>query len=66
MIIAGGRAAAAAATVSLRGVVPSLATYGREESANASRAWISGLFALPAAGQYYCVDVVFNINRGNV
>nr|GLL27584.1 Nucleoside diphosphate kinase [Ipomoea trifida] len=47
--ISGGRAAAAAATVSLRGVVPSLAAYGREESANASRAWISGLFALPAA-----------------
>ncbi|KAG5593406.1 hypothetical protein MTR67_037429 [Solanum verrucosum] len=45
----GGRAAAAAATVSLRGVVPSLASYGRSESGNASRAWISGVLALPAA-----------------
>ncbi|MCD7459469.1 hypothetical protein HAX54_040941 [Datura stramonium] len=45
----GGRAAAAAATVSLRGVVPSLASYGRTESGNASRAWISGVLALPAA-----------------
>ncbi|PHU28145.1 Nucleoside diphosphate kinase III, chloroplastic/mitochondrial [Capsicum chinense] len=45
----GGRAAAAAAAVSLRGVVPSLASYGRTESGNASRAWISGVLALPAA-----------------
>ncbi|XP_060206824.1 nucleoside diphosphate kinase 3-like [Lycium barbarum] len=45
----GGRAAAAAAAVSLRGVVPSLASYGRTESGNTSRAWISGFLALPAA-----------------
>ncbi|OIT27020.1 PREDICTED: nucleoside diphosphate kinase 3-like [Nicotiana attenuata] len=45
----GGRTAAAAATVSLRGVVPSLASYGRTDSGNSSRAWISGILALPAA-----------------
>ncbi|XP_016557791.2 nucleoside diphosphate kinase III, chloroplastic/mitochondrial isoform X2 [Capsicum annuum] len=45
----GGRAAAAAATVSLRGVVPSLASYGRTESRNSSTSWIPGLLALPAA-----------------
>ncbi|XP_004244635.1 nucleoside diphosphate kinase 3 [Solanum lycopersicum] len=45
----GGRAAAAAATVSLRGVVPSLATYGRTKSRNSSTGWISGILALPAA-----------------
>ncbi|KAM3379887.1 nucleoside diphosphate kinase 3 isoform X1 [Capsicum galapagoense] len=45
----GGRAAAAAATVSLRGVVPSLASYGRTESQNSSTSWIPGLLALPAA-----------------
>ncbi|XP_015166336.1 nucleoside diphosphate kinase IV, chloroplastic/mitochondrial-like isoform X2 [Solanum tuberosum] len=43
----GGRAAAAATTVSLRGVVPSLASYGRTKSQNSC--WISGILALPAA-----------------
>ncbi|XP_059277345.1 nucleoside diphosphate kinase 3-like isoform X2 [Lycium ferocissimum] len=43
------RAAAAAATVSLRGVVPSLVSYGRTESRNSSTSWISGILALPAA-----------------
>lgn len=46
--ISGGRAAAATA-VSLRGFIPSLASYGRDERTNASRAWISGVIALPAA-----------------
>lgn len=41
-----GRAAAAAATVSLRGKAASLASYGSE---NAGRNWISGFLALPAA-----------------
>ncbi|XP_060178502.1 nucleoside diphosphate kinase 3-like [Lycium barbarum] len=45
----GGRAAAAAATVSLRSVVPSLVSYGRTESRNSSTSWISGILALPAA-----------------
>ncbi|KAK4349700.1 hypothetical protein RND71_032455 [Anisodus tanguticus] len=44
-----GRAAAAAATVSLIGVVPSLASYGRTESRNLSTSCISGILALPAA-----------------
>ncbi|KAL3499220.1 hypothetical protein ACH5RR_038313 [Cinchona calisaya] len=44
-----GRAAAAAAAVSLRGKASSLATYGRVDSGNASKNWISGLLALPAA-----------------
>lgn len=32
--------------------MPSLASYGRNESGNASRAWISGVLALPAAGLF--------------
>ncbi|XP_019170089.1 PREDICTED: nucleoside diphosphate kinase 3-like [Ipomoea nil] len=44
----GGRAAGAASVVSLRGVASSL-LHGRAESANASRNWISGILALPAA-----------------
>lgn len=47
--ISGGRAAAAATAVSLRGFIPSLASFGGEERTNASRAWISGVIALPAA-----------------
>ncbi|KAK6158436.1 hypothetical protein DH2020_005750 [Rehmannia glutinosa] len=45
----GGRAAAAAAAVSCRGRVPSLASFGASESGNAYRGWISGALALPAA-----------------
>ncbi|XP_031131512.1 nucleoside diphosphate kinase 3 [Ipomoea triloba] len=45
----GGRAAGAASVVSLRGVASSLALHGSGESANASRTWISGILALPAA-----------------
>ncbi|CAI9094316.1 OLC1v1030034C1 [Oldenlandia corymbosa var. corymbosa] len=45
----GARAAAGATAVSLRGSLASLAAYGREESGNASRNWIAGLLALPAA-----------------
>ncbi|KAI3453825.1 hypothetical protein Pfo_010488 [Paulownia fortunei] len=45
----GGRAAAAAAAVSCRGRVSSLASYGLSESGNAYRGWISGALALPAA-----------------
>ncbi|KAF7151426.1 hypothetical protein RHSIM_Rhsim02G0244400 [Rhododendron simsii] len=44
-----GRAAAAAAAVLIRGKVPSLASYGRTASGNASRGWVSGALALPAA-----------------
>lgn len=44
--MAGGRVAAAAA-VSGRGRLSSLASYA---SGNANSGWISGLFALPAAG----------------
>ncbi|KAL8521286.1 hypothetical protein ACS0TY_011719 [Phlomoides rotata] len=43
----GGRAAAAAAAVSCRGRVPSLAAFGA--SGNAYGGWISGALALPAA-----------------
>ncbi|KAG5593401.1 hypothetical protein H5410_043915 [Solanum commersonii] len=60
-----GRAAAAAATVSLRGVVPSLASYGRSESGNASRAWISGVLALPAAdGRTFIAIKPDGVQRG--
>lgn len=45
----GGRAAAAAAAVSSRGRVSSLAAFGASESGNAYRGWISSAFALPAA-----------------
>lgn len=45
-----GRAAAAAVAVLIRGKVPSLASYGRTASGNASGGWISGALALPAAG----------------
>ncbi|XP_027081236.1 uncharacterized protein [Coffea arabica] len=44
-----GRAAAAAAAVSLRGRATSLAAHSRVDPGNASRSWISGLLALPAA-----------------
>ncbi|THG08539.1 hypothetical protein TEA_005078 [Camellia sinensis var. sinensis] len=44
-----GRAVASAATVLLRGKVPYLASYGRTDSGNTSRGWISGALALPAA-----------------
>ena len=45
-----GRAVGAAA-VSLSGKVPLLASaYGNSGSANASRGWLSGVFALPVAG----------------
>ncbi|CAL5433384.1 unnamed protein product [Camellia sinensis] len=44
-----GRAVASAATVLLRGNVPYLASYGRTDSGNTSRGWISGALALPAA-----------------
>lgn len=49
--MAGGRAAASAATVSLRERLPSLASiYKNAGSGYASREWISGLLALPAGG----------------
>lgn len=45
-----GRAVAAAAAVSLNGKLPFLASfYGRSDSGNASRSWVSGVLALPAA-----------------
>ncbi|KAK6263252.1 hypothetical protein QUC31_009068 [Theobroma cacao] len=45
-----GRAVAAAAAVSLGGKVPLLASaYGRTGPTNASRGWLSGVFALPVA-----------------
>ncbi|KAL4383741.1 hypothetical protein GQ457_15G008720 [Hibiscus cannabinus] len=45
-----GRAVAAAAAVSVSGKVPLLASaYGSTASANASRAWLSGVLALPVA-----------------
>ncbi|KAG2680864.1 hypothetical protein I3843_11G118400 [Carya illinoinensis] len=45
-----GRAAAAAATVSLRETVPFLASYYRRAgSESTSRGWISGVLAIPAA-----------------
>ncbi|KAA8520954.1 hypothetical protein F0562_011627 [Nyssa sinensis] len=44
-IFAEGRAAA----ISLRGKVPFLASYGKANSGNTSREWISGALALPAA-----------------
>ncbi|XP_058203582.1 nucleoside diphosphate kinase 3-like [Rhododendron vialii] len=44
-----GRAAAAAVAVLIRGKVPSLASYGRTASGNASGGWVSGALALPAA-----------------
>lgn len=44
-----GRAVASAATVLLRGKVPYLVSYGRTDSGNTSRGWISGALALPAA-----------------
>lgn len=50
------RAAAAAAAVSFRGKLPSLAAYGRASSRNASRGWISGALALPAAGIDYNIS----------
>ncbi|KAL2551105.1 Nucleoside diphosphate kinase IV [Forsythia ovata] len=43
----GGRAAAA--TVSRRGKVSSLASYGASESGNTFRSWISGALGLPSA-----------------
>ncbi|GMP72720.1 hypothetical protein CsSME_00030650 [Camellia sinensis var. sinensis] len=43
------RAVASAATVLLRGKVTYLASYGRTDSGNTSRGWMSGALALPAA-----------------
>lgn len=48
-VFAEGRAAAAAAALSLRVTVPFLFSYGRGSSQNASKEWISGALALPAA-----------------
>uniref|UniRef100_A0A5B6ZPJ5 Nucleoside diphosphate kinase n=1 Tax=Davidia involucrata TaxID=16924 RepID=A0A5B6ZPJ5_DAVIN len=48
-VFAESRAAASAAAVSLRGKAPSLVLYGKANSGNASRGWISGALALPAA-----------------
>lgn len=53
--MAEGRAAAAAAAVSLRGRATSLAAYGRVDSGNASQNWVSGLLAIPAAGSNYLI-----------
>uniref|UniRef100_A0A5B6ZPX6 Nucleoside diphosphate kinase n=1 Tax=Davidia involucrata TaxID=16924 RepID=A0A5B6ZPX6_DAVIN len=48
-VFAEGRTAATVAAVSLRGKVPSLASYGKASSGSTSRGWISGILALPAA-----------------
>ena len=40
----------AAAAVSVKGVLPALASFGRDYSGNTSSTWIAGAFALPAAG----------------
>ncbi|KAJ4954129.1 hypothetical protein NE237_030961 [Protea cynaroides] len=49
-VFAEGRAVAAATATSFRGKVPfSASFYGRENSHNASRGWVSGALALPAA-----------------
>lgn len=47
-IIAGGHAAAA--SVSCRGRISSLASYGATESGKAYKVWLSGALSLPAAG----------------
>lgn len=57
-----GRAVASAAAVVFRGKVPFLSSYGRTHSGNASGGWISGAFALPAAGLcknflYFCISM---------
>ncbi|XP_042505666.1 uncharacterized protein LOC122082271 [Macadamia integrifolia] len=49
-VLAEGRAVAVATATSFRGKVPSFASfYGRENSQNESRGWVSGALALPAA-----------------
>ncbi|GFS35607.1 nucleoside diphosphate kinase family protein [Actinidia rufa] len=48
-VLTEGRAGAAAATVSLRGKMPCLASYGRTNSGNTSSGWISAALAFPAA-----------------
>ena len=61
--MAGGRAAASAAAVSLRERLPSLASiYKNAGSGYASREWISGLLALPAGG----LSTLQNSNKTNV
>jgi len=52
MWVAGGGAVAATAVVALRGKLPYLAAFGRAESGNASRAWLSSFLAVPAAGMH--------------
>ncbi|CAK9163075.1 unnamed protein product [Ilex paraguariensis] len=44
-----GRAAAAATAFLVKGKVPYLASFGKADSGNGSRGWISGALALPAA-----------------
>nr|XP_043639295.1 uncharacterized protein LOC122610366 isoform X2 [Erigeron canadensis] len=48
-LFSSGRAVAAAAAVSSKGVLPALASFGRDNSGNTSSSWIAGAFALPAA-----------------
>ncbi|KAL2550996.1 Nucleoside diphosphate kinase IV [Forsythia ovata] len=57
----GGRAAAA--TVSRRGKVSSLASYGASESGNTFRSWISGALALPSAENLYGYQISEIISR---
>ncbi|XP_043706242.1 uncharacterized protein LOC122655918 [Telopea speciosissima] len=48
-VLAEGRAVAAATATLFRGKLPFASFYGRENSHNASRGWVSGALALPAA-----------------
>lgn len=55
-----GQAVATAAAVTLRGKVPAFASnFGRAGSENASRGWISGALAVPAAGIQYKIQFYF-------
>lgn len=55
-----GQAVATAAAVTLRGKVPAFASnFGRAGSENASRGWISGALAVPAAGIQYKIQFHF-------
>lgn len=51
--MAGGRAVASAAAVSLREKLPSLASIYENAGSGYARGWISGLLALPAAGSVH-------------
>lgn len=50
-----GRAVAAAAAVTFSGKLPYLvSTFGRAGSSTASRSWLTGALAIPAAGYVCC------------